>query len=93
MQRLYYTAPSEEIFNEVKEKAIIIWGRYASNYASEKISYITPLENIQDNVMTIIGMFDEHNQERLANMLSNETREAIRIRMIDGSMPEEYIYF
>ena len=48
MEKLYYTAPSDEIFNEVKEKCIEIWKGYDDTYgyATDKIDGIENLENI-----------------------------------------------
>ena len=95
MEKLYYTAPSDEIFNEVKEKCIEIW-RGCDNtydYVMKKICDIENLENIQDNVMSIIAMFDHFNMMKLAEKLSPEARRAIRERMISGGNSEEYTPF
>jgi len=43
--------------------------------------------------MYIVAMFDVDNQTLLANRLTNETRKAIRDRMIDGGSPEYLIAF
>ena len=94
---LYYTPPSQEIFDEVKAKAIVLWkvvdrdnDKYG--YATEKIGRIKDLKNVEDNVMFIVAMFDINNQKLLAGELSEEARQAIRERMIDGG-GEEYNVF
>ncbi len=95
--KLYYTPPSQEIFDEVKAKAMELWKVVDSDndkygYATEKIGRIKDLENVGDNLMFIVAMFDIYNQRLLANGLSEEARQAIRERMIDGG-GEEYNMF
>jgi hypothetical protein len=96
--KLYYTAPSDEIFNEVKKASMDLWiERYPEAtspfYAKEKVSEIEPLQNINDNVMSIVARFDSTNMRSLAEKLSPEARQAIRERMIDGGNPEYMIPF
>lgn len=93
--KLYYTPPSQEFFEEVKAKAIEIWNGYddAYGYASEKTGRIEAMQNIQDNVMYIVAMFDHINQRKLADKLSPETRKAVRDRMIDGGNSLKDIVF
>ena len=96
--KLYYTAPSDEQFNEVKEKAMELWKEVDSDndkygYATEKINRIKDIANVEDNFMFIVAMFDSDNQALLAEKLSAETRSAIRERMIDGGNPEFMIPF
>ena len=95
MSNLYSTPPTEEQFNELREKAIEIWNGYDDTYgyATEKIDRIKDLKNVQDNFMYIPAMFDIVNQGKLADKLSKETREAVRDRMIDGGSPESSIMF
>lgn len=95
MDNRYYEAPSDEIFNEIKERVIEIWNSYDNTfgYATEKINRVRDLENVQDNAIYMIAMFDHVNQGKLASLLSTEAREAIRDRMIAGGIPEELIYF
>lgn len=95
MENLYYTAPSDEIFLEVLEAALEIWASYddTHGYATEKINRIKDLKNISDNVMYIVAMFDTPNQNRLANKLSPEARQALRDRMIAGGNDESLIPF
>lgn len=93
--KLYYTPPTDEQFNELKEKVIEIWQEYDNKfgYVDEKVGRIKDMGNIQDNFMYIVAMFDSSNQRKLAGKLSKETREAVRARMIDGGSSEEYIAF
>lgn len=86
MTRLYYTPPSDEIFEEVKSKAIEIWGVYDDTYgyATEKINRIKDLKNVSDNFMYMVAMFDLSNQARLATIVSEDARRAVRDRIEDG---------
>lgn len=92
MKRLYYTPPTEKQFNELKNAATEIWKTYDNTYGyvDEKVERIKDLKNVGDNFMYMVAMFDIHNQERLAHLLSDETREAVSIRMIDGGNPPEF---
>lgn len=95
MSRLYYEPPTEEVFNEVKQKCIELWQTYddAYGYASEKVNGIKDLKNIQDNVMSMIARFDHINMAKLAEKLSPEARKAIRERILDGGNLPEHIPF
>lgn len=95
MTQLYYQAPSDEQFNEVKSAALSLWKEMGDeeSYRKEKIGRIKDLKNISDNFMYMIAMFDSGNQRKLAKMLSKETRLAVRDRMIDGGSPEWLIVF
>lgn len=95
MSRLYYTPPSEEQFNEVKGKAIEIWNDFSNEYGyvDEKVNSIKDIANVQDNFMYMVAMFDMDNQRKLANKLSDETKQAVRERMIDGGQPKNLIFF
>jgi len=70
----YDDAPSDEIFDEIKQAAIKIWHTYDDTYgyATEKIAYVNSITNIRDNWGTIVGMFDRSNQIKLLSELSSE---------------------
>ncbi len=93
--KLYYTPPTDEQFNELKEKAIEIWAPMGDepSYAKEKIGRIKDIKNVEDNFMYMVAMFDIHNQRKLADKLSDGTRKAVRERMVDGGQPEHLIHF
>tara|TARA_R110002126_G_scaffold17316_4_gene67746 strand:+ start:5574 stop:5861 length:288 start_codon:yes stop_codon:yes gene_type:complete len=95
MSELYYTAPTDEQFEELKREAMALWSTMGDepSYAEEKIGRIKDIGNIKDNFMYMVAMFDIHNQELLAGRLSEETRNAVRERMIDGGQPEHLIAF
>ncbi len=78
-QELYYTAPSDKIFRDIKENAIKIWRSYddTHGYATEKIDRIKDIPNSEDNYMYMVAMFDSTNQAKLLKMVDSET--ALRI--------------
>ena len=72
MDNVYYVAPSDEIFEEMKRLAIQIWQTYDNTYGyvDEKVGQIKDIGNIRDNFMYIYAMFDWENQNKLRNMAS-----------------------
>lgn len=93
MTDLYYKAPNNKIFEEVKKAAIEIWNTYDNTYgyASEKVDRIKDLKNVSDNFMFIVAMFDSNNQSRLGALISPEARYEIYQRMLAGGVREEFI--
>jgi len=90
MSELYYTAPSDAIFDEIKAAAIKVWHQYDESpggYAQEKIKRIEDIGNVSDNAMYIVAMFDMNNQGALAALLSEEARRAVCDRMVAGGQP------
>lgn len=75
----YYEAPSDEVFNEVKQAAIEIWNTYDDTYgyASEKIEQVNSITNFKDNWGYMVGMFDHDNQQKLLAKLSDEAIEKV----------------
>jgi len=88
MTKLYYEAPSDECFEDMKKCAIEIWSGYDDQYgyATEKINQIKDIGNIKDNFMYILAMFDIFNQQKVGYLLSENTKEEARKRMLDGGM-------
>jgi hypothetical protein len=72
----YNEAPSDEVFNDIKNKSIEIWNTYDDTYwyATEKIDRIKDIENIRDNVRYIFGMFDIHNQSKLMQLVGEDAK-------------------
>lgn len=89
----YYTAPRQSLFEEVRAEAMKIWGSYKEPYRTEKMDRIKDLNNVSDNFMYIVAMFDMTNQAKLADKLTPEAREAIRKRMIAGGALPALIVF
>lgn len=62
-----YEAPSDEVFNDIKQAAISIWNTYDDTYgyASEKVNRVEAINNVRDNWGFIIAMFDSSNQRKM----------------------------
>ena len=92
MENLYYEAPTDEVFEEVKKCATKIWLSYDDQfgYATGKIERIKDIGNVKDNVMYMVAMFDSENQAKLSVMLTLETKKAVSDRMVAGGQPPEY---
>lgn len=87
--KLYYTPPSDEAFEELKNVAISVWQQYENeDYRNEKVGKIKDIQNISDNFMFIFAMFSIDNQRLIGMLLKEETRQAIRERLIDGGQPD-----
>jgi len=82
-QELYYTAPSQEVFDEVKNEVINIWNDYDDTfgYATDKINRIKNIQNIRDNFMYIMSMFDHVNIVKLRSSISSTDNMAIGERL------------
>lgn len=83
---LYYTAPSDEYFEDLKKNCIALWSTMGDepSYAEEKINRIKEIKNIQDNFMYMFAMFDHQNQRKVAQKLHPKTIQAINERLVDG---------
>lgn len=92
MTKLYYTPPSDEIFDDLKQACIKLWQTMDNEYGyvNEKVNAIKDIGNVADNFMYMVAMFDMNNQRRLKTEigLKPETVEAINERLIDGGSPE-----
>lgn len=80
---LYYTAPAQPVFDEIKRCAKAIWLTYDDEfgYATEKITKVDAVGNVGDNWMYLVAMFDQRNQGRLFALLSPSTVELIMTAM------------
>jgi len=92
-KNLYYTAPSDLFFEEMKTACIEVWSGYGDThgYASEKIRRIRDIVNVQDNFMFMLAMFDSENQKKVISKLSEGCKEALRDRMIAGGNDDWFI--
>jgi hypothetical protein len=92
---LYYTPPADELFEEVKKASINVWNDYddTHGYATEKIKRIKDIGNVGDNFMYMVSMFDMHNQRKLSSYLSEESKKAVKERLLNGGMEPQYIVF
>jgi hypothetical protein len=69
------TAPTEEIFEDMKKAAIAVWETYDNEYGyvDEKVNRIKSITNIQDNAMTFFRMFDGGNQAKMISLIKEES--------------------
>ena len=71
----YDDTPDQKVFNEIKLEAMEIWKTY--DYATDKINRIKDIDNFKDNAWYIVAMFDTHNQAKLMEAVSEETKQQI----------------
>lgn len=85
-EKEYYTAPSDGVFNDIKENAIKIWQTYDDTYgyATEKINSIKDIKNVQDNAWYMVAMFDPINQNKLLRLVNHETAILMASAMLGG---------
>lgn len=88
---LYYTAPSDESFADMKQAALSIWNEYEDPYRTEKVDRIKDIKNLWDNFMYIFAMFDPDNQRKCVQRLKEETKKDLLERLKDGGTPEYII--
>ncbi len=83
-----YTAPSQEVFDEIKEGAIAVWKRYDDTfgYASEKINRVQSINNIEDNWGFIVSMFDIHNKQKLFEILQSDEAKGLVAQAIEPEL-------
>ena len=91
---LYYTAPADEIFEEVRQASIAIWKTYDNEhgYVDSKVDQIRDIENIKDNMMFMVAMFDIYNQEKLLSSVSEKARLAIEDRLPENYFLENSVF-
>ena len=68
----------------MKEKAIELWREIHpdnDSYLRSKIGAIEKLDNVGDNFMTIIAMFDIWNARKLLAKLSDQTKGEVKKRL------------
>lgn len=82
----YYTPPSQEVFDDIKQASIKVWQSMDDTYGytTDKIKRIKDLENVQDNAWYMFAMFDIFNQAKLIDLVSPTTQEKIQ-EMLDWS--------
>lgn len=73
----YYTPPTQEIFDDIKEKCIQIWKTYDDRfgYATEKVEIVESIDNIKDNCLSMVRRFDVHNMRKLLEIIEPESKE------------------
>lgn len=82
---LYYTAPSDEIFNDLKAAVIKLRIELSPDFHHEKTKKLQEIENIRDNFMFIYATLDIYNQIEVLYRISKKTE-----REIFDRLPEDY---
>jgi len=91
MSKLYYVTPSDEIFNEVKSVCLRI--RKDHDFCNEKTDYIKTIENVKDNFMYLVAIFDDIAIPILASNLSTKAKKEIYNRLIAwGDTTYNYLF-
>lgn len=90
---IYYTAPDEASFEDMKRRATEIWNSYDDTYgyATKRTERIDHIKNVGDNFMYIFAMFDMSNQRKIVSQIRPDTRKDLRDRMIDGGNSNEFL--
>lgn len=88
---LYYTAPSDEVFAEIKQAAVDVWNTFDNThgYVTEKLALVGAITNVRDNWMTLIALFDLPHQRMMLANLSHETyvQVAAAMRSVGYNIP------
>ena len=81
----YYKAPSQEIFDDIKQASISVWKTYDDTfkYATGKIDRIKDLKNVRDNYAYMVAMFDRNNQFALLKNLHRDDSRLLVERLIN----------
>jgi len=92
MKDIYYIAPDDASFNDMKQAAETVWRSMDNTYGyvDEKLNRIKDIQNISDNFMYLLGMFDTDNQLKVISLLNDVTKAGLRARMISGGNDEHY---
>lgn len=95
---LYYTPPSEKVFENIKVASLVLWSSYfrveEPSYATEKMLKIAGLANVGDNYMYMVAMFDTSNQMKLFELLSNDALEVVyrALLSVNNSIVADRVY-
>ena len=89
----YYEPPHDISFEDMKSCAIKLWKSIATepheqDYLNEKLSRIEKLENVGDNFMYILAMFDIRNQIFMNQLLTADTIIDVNSRLKAGGTPD-----
>jgi len=81
----YYTAPSQEIFDDIQKTAVAIWRGYDDTYgySTEKILRVEDITNIKDNAWAIVAMFDMENKGKLLLRVKREDTRQILLELLN----------
>lgn len=90
--KLYYTAPPDSIFEELKTKVIELRIELSPEYHHEKTKELKQIQNIRDNFMYIFATLDSKNQSTILSRISQKTKEALEQRVPEYFQQNFQIY-
>lgn len=98
MSKLWYTPPTDKQFKELRDVVVQVFlmrelDDNSHGYVSEKIKTIKGLTNSGSDFMYLAQMLHPNTRKLITNALSDETRTAIRERMLDGGCNPEFIFY
>lgn len=93
MAGIYYEAPGQEEFDDMKSAATEVWNGMDNTYGyvDEKLARIEGVQNVGDNFMYLFAMFDMDNQRKVVDLLAQKTQDELRLRMVDGGNSRAYL--
>ncbi len=79
----YFESPSREVFIDLKDSAIKLWSEMSTNYSFNYhyIDEVQSLANISGNFMRMVQMFGLDSRRELAQMVKEDTKREIFIRL------------
>lgn len=83
----YYTAPSDEVFEDIKQASILLWKTYDDTYgyASGRVERIKNIQNYKDNYAFMVALFDPINQLKLSFAVNRQDTRALLTGLITYS--------
>lgn len=93
MPNLYYKAPPQEAFEDMRRECVFQWGTHDNTYGyvDEKLSRIQDILNVGDNFMYMFAMFDMNGQRDVVSRLDEETKKEVRERLRAGGNDEYFL--
>jgi hypothetical protein len=81
MNKKYYEEFSQELFEELKSLCIDMWKIVHTDYSESKVFQLQSIDNIRDNGMYMLSMFDIGNLMALRLKMSEELKKEIKERL------------
>jgi hypothetical protein len=81
MENKYYEEFPQELFEELKSLCIDMWKIIHTDYAESKVLQLQSIDNIRDNGMYMLSMFDLGNLMALRLKMSEELKIEVKERL------------
>lgn len=89
-EKLYYTAPEDYIFEELKQEVISLRIEIDPEFHHEKTTALERIQNVRDNFMYIFGTLDMRNQLKIFKRISKKCQEEINKRLPTNYWEESF---